>query len=325
MRILITGATGFTGSHLCEYLSHGGHTVIGFIRNELKAGFLDSISIPYVIGNVTDQSSLEAAMQEGFDVVINAIGYVSDTGPMKVFREINVEGTRNIANAMVNTGIDRLIHISSTSYYGKTTPGGDEMTPVQRLDWFNYGITKFEVEEVLKSFKTIKTTYIRPVNIVGRRDKTGFIPRYYDAMSKNPFWINHGKSISALVYIDDVCEAVKLCIENPETSVGEAYNLCSSERVSIREITTILNNEIGMPIPRLSIGFRLGIMMATLSEYFYKLIRRQPTFSQMGMFLIGQDIYVSTKKIENQLGWKSTKTIEEMLQEWVNWKKEVID
>ncbi|MHA2172329.1 MAG: SDR family oxidoreductase [Candidatus Kariarchaeaceae archaeon] len=63
MKILVTGATGYLGGHICEFLQNKGYNVTGFIRNPKKTQLLDSLAIPYKIGDVTDQLSLELVME----------------------------------------------------------------------------------------------------------------------------------------------------------------------------------------------------------------------------------------------------------------------
>jgi nucleoside-diphosphate-sugar epimerase len=322
MKILVTGATGYLGGHICEFLQNKGYNVTGFIRNPKKTQLLDSLAIPYKIGDVTDQLSLELVMEEGYDAIINSAGYASDRGPWETFRSINVEGTRNLAEAMKNTGISRLIHVSSVASYGDTGLGTTEDQPPKNPRWFKYGVTKRASEEVLHEYSDLQTTYLRPGHVVGRRDRFGFVPILYHSMRKNPQFINHGNSITSLVYIDDVCHAVDLILQQPDTSVNEAYNLVTPEQVSIKEIVAILNQEMGIPMPTKSLGFRRAFYTATMFEWLSAIFKFKLPVSRMAIVLAGRDFHASTEKITQHLGWHSSKTIEEMLKEWADWRKE---
>ncbi|MHA2249408.1 MAG: NAD-dependent epimerase/dehydratase family protein [Candidatus Kariarchaeaceae archaeon] len=319
MKILVTGATGYLGGHLCEYLQKKGHEITGFIRNPKKADLLDTLSIPYKIGDITDVNTLRDAMKEGFDAVINSSGYVSDRGSWKLFRAINVEGTENVARAMKTTGIKRLIQMSSIASYGQLEMGATEELKPKKPRWFKYGVTKLEAEEALQTYTDIKTTYIRPGHVVGRRDRTGFIPVLYHTMRKKPRWINHGKAITGLVYVDDVCHAVELCLENDET-IKEGYNLVTPEQVSIRGVVEFLHKEMNTPIPTVNMGFRRLYYTAAIIEFLGSIFKFKLPMTRMPIVLAGHDFHVSSAKISDQLGWKSSKSIEEMLKEWTDWR-----
>ena len=134
MRLLITGATGFIGGHLVEFLKNEGYQVEGIIRNPKKAGLLESLAIPYRVADITDKHSLNKAVSSDFDAVINTIAPVTNQGSWEFFRKINVEGTKNLADAMMNAGLKRLIHISTVGIYGQPAVNGTEdLVPNARI------------------------------------------------------------------------------------------------------------------------------------------------------------------------------------------------
>ncbi len=318
MKIFVTGATGYLGGHFCEYLKNKGHEVTAFIRNPEKASLLDNNEIPYIVGNIGDVSSISEALKSKFDVVVHCAGFVSDRGPLKLFREINVEGTRNLAEAMVDTGHRRLVHVSSMAAYGDFGLGMDETYQPKRHKWFKYGLTKLESEECLIDFD-LDVTILRPPHIIGVRDRTGYVPVLYHSMRKSGTWLENGKALVPVVYVGDVCDALITCLEKSET-IGETYNVSSDEKITIIEIAEILHNFLGMKIPTKSWSFRYAYTLARIYE-FLSVLGVKPLITRMGVMFGVKSASFSSAKLQ-KLGWKNTKTGAEMVTEWAIWRKE---
>lgn len=318
MKILVTGATGYLGGHFCEYLQNKGHEVVGFIRNPQKAGHLEKLGIPYKLGDLTDLSTIIDAMQTKYDLIINSAGYVNDRGPLQTFRELNVETTRNIAQAMTETGHDRLIHISSVAAYGDFGPDIDENYTPTKHKWFKYGLTKLESEEVLDQFD-LDVTILRPPHIIGTRDRTGYVPVLYHSLRKSGTWIEGGETQVPVVYVGDVCQALEV-VMNHESTIGETYNVSSDDDITIKEIVQILHEILGMKVPTKSMSFRWAYTLALISEFLAK-FGLKPSLTRMGVIFAAKDASFPSDKLK-KLGWNTTKTAEAMVREWANWRKE---
>lgn len=321
MKIFVTGATGYLGGHFCEYLKDKGHEVTAFIRNPKKASLLDKSDIPYKVGDISDISSISEALKSKYDVIVHCAGFVSDRGPLKLFREINVEGTKNLAEAMLATGHRRLVHISSVAAYGDFGMGIDETYQPRKHKWFKYGLTKLESEEVLNNFD-LDVTILRPPHIVGVRDRTGYIPVLYHSMRKSGIWLENGKTLVPVVYLGDVCEALNTCLEKSET-IGETYNVSSDEKITIVEIADILHKILGMKIPTKSLSFRFAYSLARIYE-FLAIFGVKPSMTRMGVTFAAKSASFSPAKLQ-KLGWKNTKSGTEMVTDWANWRKKFED
>ena len=319
MRFFIAGATGYLGGHFCEYLQQHGHEVTGFIRNKEKAGLLDKLQISYKIGDLTDKSTIIDALKEGYDVIINAAGYVDNRGSLEKFRKLNVETTKNLAEAMITTNHKRLIHISSVAAYGDFGLNLTETYTPKKHKWFKYGLTKLESEEILDSFD-LDTTILRPPHIIGERDRTGFIPVLYHTIRRSNTWFEEGKTHVPIVYVKDVCSALLLVVEHNE-AINETYNVSSPETISIREIIQIAHDKLGMRLPTKSYSYRYGMFLARLFE-FLAIFGVKPAINRMGVMFASKDATFPGTKLE-KLGWNShSKSALEMVNEWVDWRKE---
>ncbi len=318
MKIFVTGATGYLGGHFCEYLKDKGHDVTAFIRNPEKASRLDMNGIPFIVGDISVVSSISEALKSKFDVIVHCVGFVSDRGSLKLFRKIKVEGTRNLAEAMVETGHRRLVHISSVAAYGELGMGMDESIQPKKHKWFKYGLTKLESEEVLKDYD-LDVTILRPPHVVGVRDRIGFIPSLYHSMRKSGRWLEKGEALVPVVYLGDVCDALFTCLEKSET-IGETYNVSSDEKITIAEIADILHHFLKMNIPTKSLSFRFAYTIAIISEFF-AIFGLKPSTTRMGVLFAAKSASLSSVKLQ-KLGWKNTKTGVEMVTEWAIWRKD---
>src|SRR5207302_8370113 len=113
MRVLVTGGTGFLGSHLCARLLEAGHEVTVLRRATSDIARLAGCGVRYVLGDVTDVESVNLAVG-GQQMVIHAAALVGHA-PAKVHRAVNEGGTRNIVAACQGLGVERLVHISSVA------------------------------------------------------------------------------------------------------------------------------------------------------------------------------------------------------------------
>lgn len=118
MKALVTGATGFLGSHIAERLVQRGDSVRALVRQTSRISFLDSLGggIEFVEGDVTNARTLTAAV-DGVDVIYHAAAMVSDWGPWRDFQSVTVNGTRSMLKAAVAAGTPRFLHVSSDAVY----------------------------------------------------------------------------------------------------------------------------------------------------------------------------------------------------------------
>ena len=112
MKSLVTGATGFVGSHIVEKLIAQGHDVIAFARKSSDTTFLESLGIEIRYGSLTDPASVYTNMK-GMDRVYHAAAMTEEWIPKKISRNVNVTGTANLLEASLENNIERFFYISS--------------------------------------------------------------------------------------------------------------------------------------------------------------------------------------------------------------------
>jgi nucleoside-diphosphate-sugar epimerase len=217
MKVLVTGASGFLGSHIAEQLSEQGHTVVALVRKTSNRTFLTKLrNVVFAEGTVEDRDSVERAM-DGVDAIIHSAGIVKARSEAE-FYATNVKGTANMiegAAAVCASRLKRFVHVSSLEAAGPSRDGSpvpiDQEMPVTR-----YGKSKLLAEkEVKKHVAKLPVTILRPTGIYGPRDVEMF--EIFKSVKRGVLPITgDGESHVTLVYGPD---AARACIHAIDADV----------------------------------------------------------------------------------------------------------
>ena len=226
MRALVTGATGFVGSHLVEALVRRGADVTALVRSPAKAAHLRRLGVRQVAGDLHTPAALRAAAQ-GQDAVFHVAGLVAAVDEAG-FLHGNREGTRNLVEAL-GTDRPRFVLVSSMAaggpaLHGRPLTGAEPAAPVTA-----YGRSKLASEEIVRQ-GPLPWTIIRPPMVYGPRDtevlKVFRIARWGVA----PVFGDGTQQLSA-VYGPDLAEAL-IAAATAERTVGRTYYACHQELVT---------------------------------------------------------------------------------------------
>jgi NAD dependent epimerase/dehydratase len=248
-RVLVTGAGGFIGSHLCEALLSEGAHVTAMLRYSSRSdwGNLELLSadarqqLKVIAGNVED-GDFVAQQVKGQDVIFHlaaliAIPY-SYVAPMSYVRT-NVEGTLNLLEAARKQGLERFIHTSTSEVYGTAlyTPI-DEKHPLQGQS--PYSASKIGADKIAESYYRtyeLPVVTVRPFNTFGpRQSARAIIPTIIgQALAETEIKLGSLAPIRDLSFVRDVTQGFIKLAES-ERVVGETINLGSGEGISIGEL-----------------------------------------------------------------------------------------
>jgi nucleoside-diphosphate-sugar epimerase len=231
-RVGVTGATGMLGRYLMQALRERGAVPVGVVRSPDKPPSLRALGFETRKADLGDPAALEAAFA-GLDAVISNASLIALGGqrPAEVLRT-NVEGTRNVFEALGRAGVKRAVLTSSCVAYAPR-PGHhyDESHPLRRpggfVHRFNcYALSKAEAERAARESAAkhgIGLSIARPHQILGAWDSTGFTRWFRFLMS--PAWVTVWPThwYYPSVYAGDLAEAMCLMLERDE-AVGEAFN-----------------------------------------------------------------------------------------------------
>lgn len=252
MKVLLTGASGFVGSHVLDRLLERGITTRLLLRSSSSRRFINS-HLPLVQvceGSIGTPDSLSAAM-EGVTHVIHCAGLVKALR-IRQFYDANQLGTRNVVEAANAAGVERLIHVSSLAAAGPGTaerPAREADTPQPVSE---YGRSKLagerEVEKRCKSGHVI----IRPPAVYGPRD--GEFLRLFKAVKSGLLPdVGCGRQALSLVFVEDLAQVIVDCLSHPDAE-GKVFFAANPEVRTAREFGGLVAEElqkrpIRLPIP----------------------------------------------------------------------------
>ncbi|MFO0891909.1 MAG: NAD-dependent epimerase/dehydratase family protein [Isosphaeraceae bacterium] len=329
VRVLVTGATGLLGSHIAEKLVAQGHPVRALVRSAGRTAFLEGLGVEILRGDLTSPADCERAL-DGCALVFHCAAKVGDWGAWKEFQVGCLDATRTLAEAASRAGVERFVHISSTSAYGHPPEGSppiDETTPLGQNVWVMdpYTWSKVESERLLWEVAEagrLRLSVIRPSWLFGERDRTT-IPRLIQEFRWNRVTIvGKGDNPLSAVYAGVVADAALLAARDPN-SVGEAYNITSHRRITQREFWDILADTLGEP----RVTWRYPYWYAFYGGFSLELRDRlrgrakPPRVTRYGAWLLGRNLEYSTEKARARLGWTPALSYEESLARTIAWFK----
>lgn len=235
MRVFVTGASGFLGSHVADLLVAAGHDVRALVRATSATEHLERLGVELAVGAVDDPASLLTAV-EGVDAVIHAAGLVKARSEAD-FDRVNFEGTANLLEAVVERApaLRRFVLVSSIAAGGPQ--GGDG--PVSR-----YGRSKRRGEDrALELADRIPVSVIRPPVVYGPRDRETL--SVFQAVSRGitPF-VGHGRDDFSAIYVEDCAAAILAILQNDQGS-GHIYHVDDGATHTPRELGAAIAEALG--------------------------------------------------------------------------------
>jgi nucleoside-diphosphate-sugar epimerase len=256
VKILVTGATGFTGKALVKRLLRDGHEVVGLDYKEgHKTEELRRLGAEIVIGTVTDTDVVRRCVQ-GVEVVQHlAAAFRELNVPPSHYHKVNVDGTRNVLEAARDAGVRKVIYCSTCGVHGNVdNPPGGEDAPIQPADYYQQ--TKYEAEPIALEYgqRGLQVTILRPAAIYGPGDPERFY-MIFRQVAKGWFpMFGNGRTLYHPLYIDNLVDAMVLAMD-PDKGNGQAYLIADEEYVEIGDLVrrTARAMEVPLRVVRLPI------------------------------------------------------------------------
>ena len=323
---LITGATGFVGSHLAEACVRRGLAVRGLARPHGDASLLEACGAAVVRGDLTDAASLRAAL-EGAEVVFHCAAKVGDWGPVEEYRAVNVEALRGLLGACRGLPLPRFVHFSSLGVYAaRHHYGTDETEPLPERHMDGYTQSKVESEQLALRYHRehgVPVVVLRPGFIYGPRDRT-VLPNLIEKLRRGEVrYIGGGRRAMNCIFVGNLVDAALTAMEKPE-AVGQVYNLTDGEVVSKRRFIEAVADGVGVPRPP-ALGVPLWVARIAAAWMEGRARRRgdkePPRLTQGRLKFLGLNLDFSIEKAKRELGWRPGVSFDEGMRETVAWYK----
>jgi dihydroflavonol-4-reductase len=251
LRVLVTGATGFTGGHLARTLASRGYQVRALVRDLARGESLRPAGVELVQGDLTDAPSLERACA-GVAVVYNIAALYRQAGLRDdAYRAVNATAVRAIVEAAARSGVQRVVQCSTVGVHGDVEhPPANEDAPLRPGDI--YQVTKLEGEQLARDAAArtgIEVVVARPTGIYGPGD--GRLLKLFRGVARRRFVVlGSGRIFYHLTYVDDLVSGFRLCGEVPGIG-GRTYILAGGDVTTLNELVGLIAKESGVPPPRL--------------------------------------------------------------------------
>jgi nucleoside-diphosphate-sugar epimerase len=249
VRVLVTGATGFTGGHLAHALRSRGALVRALVRDSSRAQDLSAAGIELVTGDLRDATALTRAVADT-DIVYHVAAMYREAGlSADAYRAVNAVAVRSLIESAAAARVRRVVHCSTVGVHGDVEhPPANEDAPLRPGDI--YQRTKLEGEQLAREAADrlgIEVTIVRPTGIYGPGDRR-LLKLFRAAVRRFPI-LGSGEIYYHLTYIDDLIEGFRLCGEQP-AAANRTYILAGGEVTTLNELVATIANVAGVAPPR---------------------------------------------------------------------------
>lgn len=325
MKVLITGATGFIGSHLAELLFKKGYEISVLTRKNSNNKYISHLPIEYKIADFMVPESLTEAVS-GVDYIYHVAGVVA-AKTSKEFFDGNQIATRNLLEAVIthNPNLKKFIHVSSLAAIGPALDANsavDSKTIPHPIT--TYGKSKLAAEEeVLSRMSKIPCTIVRPPAVYGERDIGVY--SFFQAMQKSGFApiIGFDKKLVSLVHQADLVNGIVMAGES-QNSIGKGYFISSERYYSWEEVGEVTAKIIGRKKSRyIRVPHLVVFAAAAVSDFVGRFQKKPPIFDfEKGKDITQQFWICSVLEAKTDFGYSQEISLENGIERTMRWYKE---
>jgi nucleoside-diphosphate-sugar epimerase len=323
MEILVTGANGLVGRHLTLALQKRGDSVRALSSPTGDTTWLKQHDMTIFRGDIRMQDTLTEPMR-GVDAVVHLVAETKKKwGPLQDSYAVNVTGTENVCRAAMATGVQRLVHISTSAIYNMTV--GRPVTeddPLEPLD-DPYCLTKAQgdkrVQRMIRE-DHLPAVIIRLGVLLGPGDRLNFGRLADRVRTGKGIIVGSGNNVVPFVYITDLVQALLLALDS-EQAVGQVYNISNDQSLTQKQYLSAIAQELDVAPPSIHVPYYPMYVAAYAAECISRLsgYRIPPVATRHGIKILGEDGHLSIDKARRDLGYIPQVPIREAVRLTVAW------
>jgi len=330
MKVLVTGGTGFIGSHLVERLSREKVKVRCLVRRQSNATFLKTLEgIELFEGDLLRPRSLFEA-SKGVRKIFHlaAVSHTLEDVDYSFFRRQNILPSINLAKAAIENKVEKFIYYSSIEAVGLRAatnikkPINESVTPSPET---KYGRSKLEIERNLLDIhknKSLPVVIIRPSVIYGPRDITHGPLKLFKSIQSGMFRIvGDGGNLVSWCYVENLVEATILAA-NKKISDGQIYFVNDEQPYEFKKIAEVAAKNLGVKLPGLRIPLFLAKLACMPIEIGFSFFKKDPPLSRSKLRLATQSFVYDISKAKKELGYKQVYSLAKGMKKTIAWYKE---
>ena len=322
MKILVTGGTGFTGSHLTRRLVARGHDV--YVLDNQKGIFYDELTqagAKITIGSVTDENLLNQLIP-GCEVIHHlAAAFRKINLPKKVYTDVNEGGMRLLLETARKHKVRKVVYCSTQGVHGNIeNPPGDENSPIKPEDFYQF--TKHKGEEVAQEFikQGMDITILRPTAIYGPGDPGRFLMMYRRVKNGMFPFFGNGQAFYHPVYVENFVDAFELAVEKP-ASKGQTYIIADDKYFTIENIVREIAKVMGVDLKVIHLPFWPLYALSAVVEFVFKPLPMDPPLFRRRADWFRQNRAFKIDKARRDLGYEPKVRLTEGLKRTYEWYK----
>ena len=321
--ILVTGATGFTGSHLARRLVEEGDEVVAFVRPTSDTRELAALGVELRTVDIRSREEVARAFSDFRQVYHVAAAFRAQHADTDEFRRVNVDATGHLLSLAAEHGVDRFIHCSTVGVQGEIEdPPATEDHPFRPGDL--YQETKLEGEllaqEHMDDPNGPEVTVVRPVGIYGPGDRR-FLKLFRPIARGRFVMIGSGESLYHLTFISDLIDGILLAGRHP-SAPGQTFTIAGSRYTTLNELVELIAGALGVEPPRLRIPYAPVYVASVLCDRTFRAVGLSPPLYPRRVEFFSKDRAFDISKARTVLGYEPQVGLEEGLRRTAEWYRQ---
>lgn len=317
-KVLVTGATGFTGGKVAERLVERGERVVAFVRGTSNTAALERLGVECRTVDIRDARAVRAGFDGIGKVFHIAAAYRSEHADHGEFRAVNVDATRHLLDAAVENGVTRFVHCSTVGVQGEIEdPPAAEDYRFKPGD--HYQQSKLDGELLALDYfrQGLPGAVVRPVGIYGPGD-TRFLKLFRPIGNGRFVMIGDGNVLYHMTYIDDLVDGFMLAGDRDE-ALGEVFTIAGPNYTTIRVLVDTIADVMERPRPRLRVPFWPVFAASVVCDKLCRAINVSPPLYPRRVEFFELDRAFSTDKAKRLLGYEPKVSLVDGLRRTSDW------